>query len=73
MKLQNRLKNRDRSFFRIRTRFFFGQKWILTYFLIKMTIFVGESEEKGSKRPIDVKLLNKGQNYDPFYPIFQQF
>ena len=37
-----------------------------------MPIFVDESEEKGSKRRIDVKLVNKGQNYDPFYPIFQQ-
>ena len=52
---------------------FFGQKWILTYFfLIKMPIFVDESEEKGSKRRIDVELVNKGKNYDPFYPIFQQ-
>ena len=34
-----------------------------------MPIFV---DEKGSKRRIDVKLVNKGKNYDPFYPIFQQ-
>ena len=31
-----------------------------------------ESDEKGLKRRIDVKLVNKGQNYDPFYPILQQ-
>ena len=31
-----------------------------------------ESDEKGLKRRIDVKLVNNGQNYDPFYPIFQQ-
>ena len=37
-----------------------------------MSIFVGESEEKGSKTRIDVKLVNKGQNYDPFYPISKQ-
>ena len=37
-----------------------------------MPIFVDESEEKGSKRRIDVELVNKGKNYDPFYPIFQQ-
>ena len=37
-----------------------------------MPIFVDESVEKGSKRRIDVKLVNKGNNYDPFYPIFQQ-
>ena len=37
-----------------------------------MLIFVDESEEKGSKRRIDVKLVNEGQNYDPFYPILQQ-
>ena len=36
-----------------------------------MPILVGESEEKGSKRCIDVKLVNKDQNYDPFYPIFR--
>ena len=37
-----------------------------------MPIFVAESEKKGSKRRIDWKLVNKGQNYYPFYPIFQQ-
>ena len=37
-----------------------------------MSIIVGESEEKGSKTRIDMKLVNKGQNYYPFYPIFQQ-
>ena len=31
-----------------------------------------ESDEKEPKRIIDVKLVNKGQNYDPFHPIFQQ-
>ena len=36
-----------------------------------MPIFVGESEEKGSKRRIGVKLVNKDQNYDPFYSIFR--
>ena len=36
-----------------------------------MPIFVDESEEKGSKRRIDVKLVKKGKNYGPFYPIFQ--
>jgi len=28
--------------------------------------------KKRSKRRIDVKLVNKDQNYDPCYPIFQQ-
>ena len=37
-----------------------------------MTIFVDESEKKGSKRRTDRKLVNKGQNNDPFYPIYQQ-
>ena len=37
-----------------------------------MPIFVDESEEKGSKRRIDLKLVNKGQNYNTFYTIFQQ-
>jgi len=30
-----------------------------------------ESDKKGSKRRIDVEFANKGQNYDPFYLIFQ--
>ena len=33
---------------------------------------MAESEKKGSKRRIDWKLVNEGQNYDSFYPIFQQ-
>ena len=31
-----------------------------------------ESDAKELKRRIDVKLVNNGQNYDPFYLIFQQ-
>ena len=31
-----------------------------------------ESDEKEPKRIIDLKLVNKGQNYDPFYPISKQ-
>ena len=31
-----------------------------------------KSDVKEPKRLIDVKLVNKGQNYDPFYPILQQ-
>ena len=53
-------------------RFFWSKVNVDILFLIKMPIFVDESEEKGSKRRIDVKLVNKGKNYDPFYPIFQQ-
>jgi len=41
-------------------------------FLIKMTIFVDKSNEKGPKRCIDVKLLNKGQNNAEINPIFQR-
>ena len=37
-----------------------------------MTVFMDKSDVKEPKRLIDVKLVNKGQNYDPFYPIFQQ-
>ena len=33
--------------------------------LIKMTFFVDDSDEKRSQRSIDVKLVNKCQNYDP--------
>ena len=55
-----------------RARFFWSKVIFDILFLIKMPIFVDESVEKGSKRRIDVKLVNKGQNYDPFYPILQQ-
>ena len=37
-----------------------------------MTVFMDKSDEKGFKRRIDVKLVNKGQNYNTFYTIFQQ-
>ena len=37
-----------------------------------MTVFMDKSDVKEPKRLIDVKLVNKGQNYDPFYPILQQ-
>ena len=31
-----------------------------------------KSDVKEPKRLIDVKLVNEGQNYDPFYQILQQ-
>ena len=37
-----------------------------------MTVFMDKSDVKEPKRLIDVKLVNEGQNYDPFYPILQQ-
>ena len=52
---------------RNRARFFLVKNEFRHTFLIKMTIFVNESEEKGSKRRTDRKLVNKGQN-----SVFQQ-
>ena len=38
-----------------------------------MTVFMDESNEKGPKRLIDVKVVNKGHNYDICYRIFLHF